>query len=149
MLRVLKASAKGCFALAILTLSLVACSSDPPSASVDAPTEDSNEPPASQESGVEGLVLIGPTCPAAQSGTECLDQPFEANLTILDLDGEEVAQGKSGADGIYRISLPPGEYVLVPEQPIPDIPPFASPIEFEVEPGEYVELDILYDSGVR
>ncbi len=149
MLRVLKVSAKGCFALAILTLSLAACSSNPQSASVDAPTEDSNEPPAPQGSGVEGLVLIGPTCPAAQSGTECLDQPFETNLTILDLDGEEVAKGKSDADGIYRISLPPGEYVLVPEQPFPDLPPFASPIEFEVKPDEYVELDILYDSGVR
>ena len=142
-------SAKGFLLFVTLTISLVACSSNPTPASGEAPTGDSDGSPASNNSGVEGLVLIGPTCPAAQSGTECPDQPFEANLTILDLDGEEVAQGKSDADGIYRISLPPGEYVLVPEQPIPDIPPFASPIEFEVAPGEYVELDVLYDSGVR
>jgi hypothetical protein len=95
------------------------------------------------------MVFLGPTCPAAQSGTQCPDRPFEADLTILDLLGEEVARGKSGADGIFRIDLPPGEYVLVPEQPFPDLPPFASPIEFEIKPGEYIELDIRYDSGVR
>ena len=152
MWRVLGTSVKGCLAFVILTLSLVACSTNPPSASEeggDAPAGDSDGSPVAQESGVEGLVLLGPTCPAVQSGTQCPDRPFEADLTILDLDGEEVARGKSEADGIFRIPLPPGEYVLAPEQPFPDLPPFARPIEFEVKPGEYVQLDIRYDSGVR
>ena len=145
----LRFSVKGCLVCVILTMSLVACSSNPPPASGEAPTGDSDGSPASQESGVEGLVLIGPTCPAAQSGTLCPDRPFEANIKILDLEGEEVAHGKSEADGIFRIPLPPGEYVLVPEQPFPDIPPFASPIEFEVKSGVYVQIDIRYASGVR
>ena len=142
-------SVKGFLVFVALTMSLVACSSNPPLDSGEAPTANSDGSPASNESGVEGLVLIGPTCPAAQSGTECPDLPFEADLAILNLDGEEVARGKSAVDGTFRIPLPPGEYVLVPEQPSPNLPPFASPIEIEVKPGEYVELDIRYDSGVR
>ena len=145
-------SVKGCLAFLIMALSLVACSSNPPSSAEDggdAPAGDSDGSPVAQESGVEGMVFLGPTCPAAQSGTECPDLPFEAALAVLNLAGEEVARGKSEADGTFRIPLPPGEYVLVPEQPSPDVPPFASPIEFEVEAGEYTELDIRYDSGVR
>lgn len=142
-------SVKGLLLFVTLTISLVACSSNPPPDSGEAPTADSDGSPASNNSGVEGLVLIGPTCPAAQSGTQCPDLPFEADLAILNLDGEEVARGKSDADGTFRISLPPGEYVLVPERPFPDVPPSASPIEFEVISGEYIELVIRYDSGVR
>ena len=149
MWRVLEFSVKGFIVFVALALSLVACSSNPPPASGETPTGASDGSPASNESGVEGLVLLGPTCPSAQSGTQCPDRTFEADLTILDLDGEEVARGKSEADGIFRIPLPPGEYVLVPEQPFPNLPPFASLIEFEVKPGEYVQLDIRYDSGIR
>ena len=147
-----KYSSRMYLAVGILMLSLGACSSNPQSTPVDNANDPTGGPgglPDSFESGVEGLVSIGPTCPAGQSGTPCPDQPFEAELTVLNMDGEPVARGKSDADGAYRIPLPPGEYVLVPEQPVPDIPPFSKPIEFEVRTGEFTALDIRYDSGVR
>lgn len=100
-------------------------------------------------SGVEGQVWIGPTCPGAQVGTECPDKPYEAQLTITDLDGRVVARGQSGTDGFFQIPLAPGDYVLVPESPNPDIPPYARPIPFNVSPGVLTQLAVTYDSGIR
>lgn len=101
------------------------------------------------ESGVEGIVWIGPTCPVVHVGTECPDEPYETALAVTDIDGEIVATGKSDADGFFRILLPPGSYILVPETPNRNAPPYVDPLLFNVEPGLFTQLEVLYDSGMR
>jgi hypothetical protein len=105
--------------------------------------------PTPLESGVEGYVWIGPTCPVVRVGTECPDRPYETELDVTDSKGTIVALGKSDADGYFRIFLPPGSYILVPETPNGNAPPFADPILFHVEPGLFTHLEINYDSGIR
>lgn len=101
------------------------------------------------ESGVEGHVWIGPTCPVVRIGTECPDQPYETELSVTDLDGMVVAVAKSDVNGYFRVPLPPGRYILVPETPHSHAPPFTQPIPFEVIPGSFTQLTVNYDSGIR
>lgn len=107
-----------------------------------------NATPAA-DGGVEGRVTVGPTCPVVREGTECPDQPFQAVLKVTDPEGREVAKGKSDAAGLFRIALPPGDYVLVPESPSGTVPPFAAPIEFQVDAGAWTRLEVSFDSGIR
>ena len=104
---------------------------------------------ASVDSGVEGQVWIGPTCPVARAGTECPDQPYEAQLSITDVEANVVARGMADEDGFFRFHLPAGEYILVPDTPNPSLPPYASPSPFSVNPGRFTQLTVKYDSGIR
>jgi hypothetical protein len=100
------------------------------------------------DSGVEGHVWVGPTCPVVQEGLECLDAPLAADLEIVNSSGRVVARSRSAEDGAYRIPLAAGSYVLTPLPGEAGLP-FASPIPFEVPQGDWVTLDLTYDSGIR
>lgn len=105
-------------------------------------------PPPAVDSGVEGQVWIGPMCPVVQVGTDCPDAPIAAELVVEDANGRTVARGESTEDGSFRIPLPPGSYRLVP-QPGEGGLPFASPVDFTIVAGQWLRLDVIYDSGIR
>jgi hypothetical protein len=105
--------------------------------------------PRAGGSGVQGLVTVGPVCPVVSDLLPCPDRPYQATLVFLDGGGREVARTVSGADGRYRIALPPGPYTLVPLSP-PGVPfPNASSIQLQVPVDRYVTVDVPYDSGIR
>lgn len=99
------------------------------------------------DSGIEGQVFIGPMCPVVQVGQECPDQPYQAVLTVLSPDGREIVQVQTDEQGIFKIPLAPGEYVLRPESP--NVLPFASEQPFVVESGVFTQVIVNYDSGIR
>ena len=103
--------------------------------------------PTPRGSGIEGQVSIGPVCPVAQQGQECPDQPYQATLTVSNLNGVVIAQVKSDAQGHFRVPLVPGEYSLHPESL--DGVAFAGDQSFVVETGGYTQLTVNYDSGIR
>jgi hypothetical protein len=98
-------------------------------------------------SGIEGTVTSGPITPVCQQGVPC-EQPYQAMLLVTDSDGIEVARTTSNLNGTYRIGLLPGTYTVVP-QPGGEIFPIASPVSVTVPGGEYVTLDVSYDTGIR
>ena len=102
---------------------------------------------APADSGIEGQVLIGPMCPVVQQGQECPDQPYQAALTVNSLDGGKIAQVQTDAQGRFKISLSPGEYILHPESP--NGIPFAAEQIFSVEAGKFTHITVNYDSGIR
>ena len=103
--------------------------------------------PTPRGSGIEGQAFLGPMCPAPQQGQECPDQPYQATLTVKSLDGLQIAQFQTDAQGRFRVSLVPGEYILHPESP--NGLPFAGDQSFIVETGRYTQITIHYDSGIR
>jgi len=103
--------------------------------------------PLSHDSGVEGVVTIGPMCPVMQEGVPCPDQPYQAELTILTKSGRKVIQFQTAEDGSFRVELTAGEYVLHPESP--GSLPYAEEIPFSVEEHQFTTLEIIYDSGIR
>ncbi|MCH7698238.1 MAG: hypothetical protein IH865_04810 [Chloroflexi bacterium] len=109
--------------------------------------DDFDGPP--HESGVRGLVTIGPICPVMQEDVPCPDLPFSAKIVIENDVGTEVASVVSGDDGLFQIELDPGSYVLVPASPNPGAPPFAEEQAVRVLEDEFAEVLIQYDSGIR
>ena len=103
--------------------------------------------PTPRGSGIEGQVLIGPMCPVVQDGQECPDQPYQATLTIQTRNGVQIMQFQTDEQGIFKVPLAPGEYILHPESP--NGLPFAGDQTFLVETGRYAQIIIHYDSGIR
>ena len=103
-------------------------------------------------SGIRGMVLLGPTCPIGEepdplNPIPCLT-PYAAQLVILDADNQPVGTVSSGVDGRFEITLPAGDYVVTPragDQPFP----IAQPLSVTVVAGEYAEVEINYDTGIR
>lgn len=104
---------------------------------------------APADTGIEGQVFIGPMCPVVREGEECPDQPYQAILKVLELNGQEVIRFETDEQGCFRVALPPGEYILHPETPENMPLPYASEQEFTVQAGQYTKLTITYDSGIR
>ncbi len=100
--------------------------------------------------GVEGQVLIGPTCPVVQQGKECPDKSYQATLTVLDSSGiREIARFQTDADGRFRLPLAPGNYILHPETPENLPMPIAPEQNFTVTEGRFAQISVVYDSGIR
>jgi hypothetical protein len=111
----------------------------------------SNPPSAAGTGTVAGMVLAGPVCPVVQSPPDpaCADRPVVGAVVVaLDASGREVARASSGADGRYRIPLPPGTYTLVP-QPVAGLMGTASTLIVEVRTGGTTVADLAYDTGIR
>jgi hypothetical protein len=107
-------------------------------------------PSPAVDSGVEGTVTIGPSCPVLRDPPDpgCADKPYAAELIVQTAsDKREVGRTMSTASGKFHIGLAPGKYVLVPVGG--RIYPQASPQEFVVAAGVFTKVDIQFDSGIR
>jgi hypothetical protein len=103
--------------------------------------------PTPTDSGIEGQVFVGPMCPVMREGEECPDHPYQALLTVTSPKGDRIVQIQTDEDGSFRIPLRPGEYILHPETP--NVLPFAGEQTVIVEEGEYTQVIVNYDSGIR
>jgi hypothetical protein len=103
--------------------------------------------PTPRGSGIEGQVLLGPMCPVVQQGQECPDQPYQTTLAVNSLNGVQIVQVQTDAQGHFQVPLVPGEYILHPESP--NGIPFAGDQAFTVQTGQYTQITVKYDSGIR
>jgi hypothetical protein len=103
--------------------------------------------PQPLDSGIEGVVRIGPMCPVMQLNNPCPDQPYQATLTVLTTSGRKVTRFQTDEQGRFRVDLAPGDYVLHPESR--NSLPFAADIPFTVAQHKFTQLEISYDSGIR
>lgn len=103
--------------------------------------------PTPADSGIRGKVSIGPVCPVVQAGMDCDDKPYQASFTVLTTKGKEVTHFQSDANGIFAIALSPGDYILRPESP--NGLPYAAEQTFSVLAGQFTQLIVSFDSGIR
>jgi hypothetical protein len=103
--------------------------------------------PEPLDSGIEGIVTIGPMCPAMQEDAPCPDLPYQATMTVLTTSGKILFEFQTDEGGRFQVGLAPGEYVLHPEPR--DSISFAADIPFTVKEGQFTKLEISYDSGIR
>ena len=101
-------------------------------------------------SGIQGLVTIGPTCPVVRMPPDpkCADKPFSAGFNIVNLSGQIVKSFISDAKGKFSVSLLPGEYVLA-NIPAPGSYPRFSQQNINVPRDKYLEINLQLDSGIR
>ena len=105
-------------------------------------------PPPPAPSGVEGTVTAGPTCPVERPDRPCPPRPVETGLHLTDAGGSEVAAGRSGPDGKFRLDAPPGHYTLTADYGagrVGGCPPTA----VDVSRGHYAHVDLECDTGIR
>ena len=122
-------------AIAVAVLLLAACGEA-------APTADAN-------TGIRGVVTLGPTCPVEQPGQAPCVTPYAAKLVITaESDGAVVARVTSAADGTFEVLVPPGDYVIAPE-PGGDPFPVGQPVAVHVDAGAFSEVEVSYDTGIR
>ena len=98
------------------------------------------------------MVLLGPHVRSAKTqGADdpvpCLT-PYAAALVVTDSESAVVARITSGADGRFQVDLPPGEYVVTPATGS-NAYPIAQPVSVVVSPGDFAEVEINYDTGIR
>jgi hypothetical protein len=141
----------------VLGLVLMACA--PVSGGSGSSTPAASAP---EDSGVEGRIVVGPSCPVEGLRTECppgWTGSVQADVQVLRLTqptrgagagdgGTVVAVGHSDVGGRFRVSLAPGAYV------VRAVPPAgttytATPVAVTVSPGRFTEVTLALDTGIR
>ena len=97
-------------------------------------------------SGIEGQTILGPISPIERPGMINY-RPYQATASIVDQRGQTVAKLQSDAKGRFRIPLKPGRYILYPES-LGSLP-WAMEQSVVVSEGQFTEVRITYDSGIR
>ena len=105
--------------------------------------------PTPVDSGITGRVTIGPVCPVVIEGQDCADRPYQATITVNSPEGRKIVQFQTDKQGNFKVTLAPGNYILHPEPPLGAPFPFATEQQFTVKPGEFTQLTVTYDSGIR
>lgn len=122
--------------LALLALALSACGAGGPTSAPD--------------SGIRGLVTLGPTCPVQVEGDpQPCSTTYAATLEIHDQASDKlITTVASGADGHFEVRLAPGTYRIVPQ--VAEVLPIAAPLEdIVVAAGRFTEVQVDFDSGIR
>jgi len=104
----------------------------------------------SPDSGVSGRTVVDQGCTVIRGSTPCPTEPLRARVVAIHAGSTATAGStESDVDGRFRISLPPGQYVLHPQNLSGAPVPTAMPVPVEVRSGSYVEVTVQFDSGVR
>jgi hypothetical protein len=124
----------------------------PPLATTTAPVVTRAPSPTAEliptgSSGIRLAVTIGPTCPGSERPGQVCTQPYEGLFVVTDPAGGEVARVTTDQNGQALIDLPPGEYMVTPK--IEGRLPLGAPVSATVIDGQYVEVNIELDSGIR
>ena len=106
-------------------------------------------PGGATDSGIRGIVLLGPTCPVEQASSPCPDKPMQVEVRVLDSNDDEVRKVRSGADGRFAVTLDPGTYTLVAVLTAGGGPPSAQPVTVTVVAHAFANAEVLVDSGIR
>jgi hypothetical protein len=106
-------------------------------------------PPAPSGTGIQGVVQSGPTCPVERINSPCPPHPLAATVVVRDAAGHEVARTHSGADGLFKVDVAPGTYMIVGLNIGSTMLPRPIPTTATVTSGSYVTINVEYDSGIR
>jgi len=115
------------------------------------PDGESGEGILPYNSGIRGVVMLGPTCPVMREPPDpgCNDKPYQTSITVFRAGDmlHALAFAKSGADGTFEVSLPPGEYVVDAKGEA--TLPYCSQTSATVSSSSYTEIVVSCDTGIR
>ncbi len=102
--------------------------------------------------GILGTTLLGPTCPVVRNPPlgQCADKPYQGNFEIMRAGANAVvARFTSQEDGLFAITLPPGQYDIRNISSQRMLPRCASNGTVDVVAGSYATTTVLCDTGIR
>src|SRR5438093_5817880 len=130
---------------------LAACSNEDDEQTTTSTNRISNAsatPTGAATSGIEGQVLLGPTCPVEREGMPC-EEPYEATIVVWDAARTtRVLTFDSGDDGRFHAALSPGEYYIEPQGDAQGLPR-PEPQTVTVPADTFVSVTLRYDTGIR
>ena len=101
------------------------------------------------ESGIEGRAVISPAHPGPVREGQSDTAPYQTTLVVWSVsDGSEVTRFETGADGRFRVALPPGTYRVGPSRQMGRFPR-AGEETVTVAQGAFAHLTVSFDSGMR
>jgi hypothetical protein len=107
--------------------------------------------PSKIETGVEGIVTIGPTCPVQRypADPNCADKPYQTTFVLSStLPGRATGvMIKTDANGYFSDAIPPGTYTLRAQSTA--VMPSFNPVTFTVVNHKLTSLNLQFDSGIR
>jgi hypothetical protein len=109
-------------------------------------------PAASPDTGVAGVVHLGPQCPVETVDDPCDDRPAAGVTVTVSKQlpgeayaaGETVARGTTDSTGGFRIAVAPGEYVVTADAGMS-----CELMDARVTEGSWAEVDVPCDTGIR
>ena len=101
------------------------------------------------DSGIAGKVLLGPRCPVVSLESSCPDEPFQADIQVVNGAGDVVATAHSDKEGRFAVRLAPGSYTLKPVPPTPNPFPFGKDVSVTVRPHHFTKVIVPFDTGIR
>lgn len=105
---------------------------------------------SSSNSGVRGMVLLGPTCPVMRNppDPQCADKPYATEILVYQSGSNTLrTSGTSNTSGAFEFSLSPGTYRLVAKGGA--MLPRCNDTSVTVSPNAYVTTTISCDTGIR
>lgn len=105
-----------------------------------------------QNSGISGTVLLGPTCPVMRNppDPQCADRPFSTKLVLKTSDGSSVVKEfSSDSYGNFSVQISPGEYQISGAPSTNILPRCSSNGTIRVLLNTYTETTIYCDTGIR
>jgi hypothetical protein len=101
------------------------------------------------DTGVKGIVTIGPTCPVERPGDpNCRDKPYRAAMKLVRARGHTLVKTFTpGSDGRFTVHVAAGRYVL--EKAVPSRLPSLRPVTVTVRRHQFTRVAIQFDSGIR
>ena len=105
-----------------------------------------------QESGISGMVLLGPTCPVIRDppDEECADKPYATTLVVTTYDQARVIKEfRSEETGKFSVQVAAGEYAIR-SAAASNVLPYCSTSEIiKVNAGQDTETTVFCDTGIR
>jgi hypothetical protein len=100
------------------------------------------------ETGIRGTVLWGPVKPGPARLGQSDEEPFRATFHVLDSE-HEVARFESDGKGNFEVSLPAGDYTIVPDKSTPIPTPQSQTKTVTVPEDGFALVTLRFDTGMR
>ena len=97
------------------------------------------------DSGIQGIVTYGPTCPVQRVGGPSCVRHYSAEIAVRQGD-RTITTFHSAADGTFKVSLQPGTYTLTSTKAGL---PFLRPLDVIVKAHRFTTVTVEFDSGIR
>ena len=106
-------------------------------------------PVIADETGIEGMVLRGPTYPGPEIIGKSDEAPFRASFHVLDSEEKVVARFTSDEDGGFKVLLSPGDYTIIPDKSAPILFPKRQKKKVIVPEDGFADVTLRFDTGMR
>jgi len=104
--------------------------------------------PTITESGLEGQMWLGPTCPVQKpNDPACDDRPYAGLAQVETLEGMVVAQVQADAEGRFKVGVRPGAYILAGKSA--PVYPRGERIGVTVPQSGFAPVTLHFDTGIR